>query len=453
MSNRCVVLGLTHARSGWAAQVSRWSTGGTIAIEFIACLTADELRAAMAVRQVAAVLLDAQAPGLDRRLVSEAKRAGAGVVGVSSAGKAPGWERLGVEVELPGEPTPRQLISALALHATQRETHQELAPSPASRQPADQEAVPDELPTSVHRLLGKTALSLTGRLVGVSGIGGSGASTVAMALAQGLAFSDESIALVDAARRAGLAMYHDVGDVLPGLPELIEVTRHGTVDPEQVRALLFELPDRGYSLLLGQRHVGDWVLADATSASAAIAAVARSFELVVVDHDPDVERGSARTQLALGDRHAAALHMVAAAELMVVVADASTRGVHSTVHRIDELVEAGLPAERLLLCFNRSSRSPRSRTRLERALRSLTTGRYEHGRGPSIVILPELRQIESALVDARPMPRRLSRPIAAAVRRALAATPRRCDEELLNRTDAEPRNLTRTLAAVGGECP
>lgn len=53
--------------------------------------------------------------------------------------------------------------------------------------------------------------------------GGAGASTIAMALAQGLGLRDggttpHGVALVDGARRAELSMYHDVGDVIQGLP-------------------------------------------------------------------------------------------------------------------------------------------------------------------------------------------------------------------------------------------
>ena len=59
----------------------------------------------------------------------------------------------------------------------------------------------------------------------IVGAGGSGTSTIAMALAQAWASTGTDTVLVDGCRRADLAVYHDVGDVIPGLPELVELHR------------------------------------------------------------------------------------------------------------------------------------------------------------------------------------------------------------------------------------
>ena len=42
---RYVVLGLATARSAWFTDVARWATVGSVPVEFVKCIDADELRA------------------------------------------------------------------------------------------------------------------------------------------------------------------------------------------------------------------------------------------------------------------------------------------------------------------------------------------------------------------------------------------------------------------------
>ncbi len=80
-SERFVVLGLAQVRAGWFGEVSRWSTSGTIPVEFVKCVSIDEVRGRLRTgRAVSALLLDAQRTGVDRDLLDAARDVGAAVI-------------------------------------------------------------------------------------------------------------------------------------------------------------------------------------------------------------------------------------------------------------------------------------------------------------------------------------------------------------------------------------
>jgi hypothetical protein len=246
-----------------------------------------------------------------------------------------------------------------------------------------------------------------------------------MALAQGLAEGEETVGLLDGARRAQLAMYHDVGDVVPGLTELLDAQHGGVLDPDEVRDLLFDLPERGYQLLLGQCRPQEAVRHGALALAAALDALGRSYDLVVVDHDPDVDLGPGGALGALRDRHAVALHLLATAEIEVVVALTGTKGAHDAARRVDELIEAGLPPDRLVVCCNRSPRAAPARSGFDRSVRALTRGRFGDGVALPVLHLGASRRIERALSDGRPLPARPAAMLAGSLRRRLGALGRR----------------------------
>jgi hypothetical protein len=401
-------VGLTSARSGWAAEVSRWCTGGVVAADFATCLTADELRATLALRPVDVVILDAAlAPGAPS-LLHEVRARGASVVGVDAGDHHDPAAAEHFDAMLAVGFTPRALTDLL----------QRLEGDHAALHAAGARA------GAIHQPLGE-ARRLRARTIGVSGIAGAGASVVAMALAQGLAGGEETVALLDGARRAQLAMYHDVGDVVPGLAELVDAQLGGIADPAEVRSLLFDLPERGYQLLLGQRRPDEAVRHGTAALTAALDALARSYDLVVVDHDPDVDLGPPGARGALRERHAVALHTVATAEIEVLVARPGTKGLHDAARRLDELIEAGMPPERLVVCCNRSPRAATARSGFDRSVRALTRGRFGDGTTLEVLHLGASRGIERALSDGRALPARPAAALAGAVRRRLDSLGRR----------------------------
>ena len=77
-----------------------------------------------------------------------------------------------------------------------------------------------------------------GRSVAVTGSGGIGRSTLAMALAAGLAADPRDAGLVvltDLALHAEQALLHDAGDVVPGVVELVDAYRGTALDVTGVR--------------------------------------------------------------------------------------------------------------------------------------------------------------------------------------------------------------------------
>ncbi|MGI9577378.1 MAG: hypothetical protein ACR2OH_04215, partial [Microthrixaceae bacterium] len=186
--NTRVIVGLPHARAAWPAELSRWATSGTAPVEFLTCLTANELKALLGSgRQIDVVLLDAASAQVDSDLVGLVRAAGPVAVGIEATSSPTDWDSWGATAHLAAQFTWLQLADLIAAHCSPIK----------SAGGASNIALGDGSPRG-------------GFLVGVCGPGGTGASTVAMALAQGAASREGvSTILVDGARRADLAMYHD----------------------------------------------------------------------------------------------------------------------------------------------------------------------------------------------------------------------------------------------------
>ena len=162
----------------------------------------------------------------------------------------------------------------------------------------------------------------------------------------------------DGARRGDVAMYHHIGDVIPGLPELVEAHRSDRLDPEAVRQLTFDVPGRGYSVLLGRRRVAEWVTLRRRSVDASIEALTRSFDIVVVDVDADLDGQADTGSPDVDDRHAVALSTLELADAVLVVGRHGLHGLHAVAGLIDELVDSGVPDHRIVPVFMAAPRSP-----------------------------------------------------------------------------------------------
>ncbi|MFI5043787.1 MAG: hypothetical protein ACHQDC_03250 [Acidimicrobiales bacterium] len=360
MADQYVVLGLAHTRSRWFGEVARWSTTGAAPLEFVKCMKPDEVRAIVGSgRRVSALLVDGSLTHFDRDLVAAVSEAGAVTIVVDERASGNDWDATGCAAVLDAGFDRAALIEVLSRFARVVDRNDRRATS-----------------ATVSAGVG------TGRLIAVTGAGGTGASTLAIALAQGLAASDDPlgaiggcVALADGARRADLAMYHDVGDVIPGLLELIELHRADRPDPLDVRRILFPIARRRYDLLLGMRRSRDWPAMRPRAVAAAIDGLRRSYDVVVVDVEPDVEGEAQTGSLDVEDRHAVARAAVLAADLVLVVGKPGLKGVHDIVRIIDELCECGTPVERIVPVVNHAPRHPAQRSEMVRTLRSLTVER------------------------------------------------------------------------------
>ena len=400
MAERYVVLGLARSRCPWFVELAHWATTGIAPIEFVKCLTADEARAVMAAgRTVSALLLDSGLARLDRDLVDSAHEAGTPTFLVDDLRTERDWEALGCATCLDPTFTRNQLVDALDRWAR--------PVTPGTDRTAERaDFGPGPEP---------------GLLVGVTGPGGAGTSTVAMAVAQGLADRGLEVGLVDGCRRADLAMYHDVGDILPGLPELVDLHRGDRVDPAEIRSLMFDIDDRGYQLLLGLRLARDWAGLRSRSVEAALAGLRLTEDVVVVDHDPDLEDEADTGSVDIEDRHAVALAVAATADVVLVVVRPGVKGLHDLARIVADLVRSGLPPSCVQPVLNAGRSPAATRAQLARTVRDLTITAAQDGGVRRALFIGPHRRIEASHRTAERLPARLCGPLADAV----AATPSR----------------------------
>ncbi|HET6916695.1 MAG TPA: hypothetical protein VFH56_11455, partial [Acidimicrobiales bacterium] len=353
-TGRYVVLGLAPARSQWFEAVSQWSNSAALAAEFVKCVSAEEVRARLASGRVhSGLLVDAAVPALDRDLVRAASDAATPVIVVHDRRYAgASWAELGAAAELPADFNRDQLLDALSLHCR---------PIGAG----------DRLPPA---LVDAPAPLWLADMVTVCGPGGTGASTVAIAIAQGMAADARNagrVLLADLARHADQAMLHDATDLGPGVQELVEAHRLGEVDPAEIRSMTFEVPRRGYHLLLGLRRPEAWSALRARAVDAAISGLRRSFRVVVADVEGDFEGESEGGSSEIEERNHLARAAAVRSAVVVAVGAPGMKGVYSLARLVRSLTACGVQPERILPVVNRAPRSPRARAELSRTFASL----------------------------------------------------------------------------------
>jgi MinD-like ATPase involved in chromosome partitioning or flagellar assembly len=406
---RYVVIGLAHVRSAWFTEVARWATVGSLPVEFVKCVSADELRARVAGgRRFSAALLDGRLAAVDRDLLATLRSAEIVTLVVEAGLDGPDWSELGATARLGPRVDRPTLLDALSAHATMiglaDDDRAGIAPVPA------------------------VSATWRGRMVAVTGRSGSGASTVAAALAQGLAGDPRyagDVVLADLARHAHQALLHDARDVVPGIQEVVEAHRTGRPTAEQLRRLTFDVPGRGYRLVLGLRRPRDWVAIRPQAFAAALDGMRRTARIVVADTDADLEGEAETGSFDIEDRNLVARTTTAQADVVVVVATPSTSGIHGLVGQLEALRAHGVPGERTLAVVNRAPRSARARAELGRAIANLT-GAADHADphvGP--VHVAERRHVDALHRDLARFPAALVQPATGAVRALLDRLPPR----------------------------
>lgn len=387
MSERYVVLGLGPARSEWFRRIGRWAHDGSLAVQFVKCVSAADLLAHIrSARTFSAALLDAAAPGVDRDLIDAAGESGIAVFVVDDTRRAD-WQQLGAAAVLSSALSRDELSEAL---------------SRLARPIGDHDTIPGEVPAVPVAAAARADVTV------VCGPGGTGASTVAMALAQ--AAGDDPglggmVLLVDAARRAELAMLHDAGDVVPGIQEAVELHRVGRPRLEDVRAHTFAIAARRYDLLLGLRRPHHWAALRPRAVEALFDSLIRGWRAVIVDTDGDAES----TELSGSDdvEHRTLLMRTATsvARRVVVVGRPSTKGLHSLAALLHELVECGVDPALLVPVINDAPRAPQQRAELGKALVRLGPDAALAVAGP--VFLPHQRRLEAVTRGGGRLPRPL----------------------------------------------
>jgi MinD-like ATPase involved in chromosome partitioning or flagellar assembly len=388
--DRYVVMGLAPARAGWFAEVARWATSSALPIDFVKLVSVEEVRARLrSGRPFSALLVDGASPGLDRDLVELAAVHGCAVVVVDGPDRLDGpggsiasrpWRELGVAHVLPPTFGRSQLLDALRGVARPIVRRDEVTVPPA--------------PTA-------SGPGWRGRLVAVTGSGGVGRSTAAMALATGLAADPRDrrlVVLADLALQAQQAVLHDAGDIVPGVLELVEGHRGARLTAERIRALCFAVPERGYDLLLGVRRHRDWTALRPRALAAALDGLRRTYRVVVADVDADVEGEAECGSLDVEERNVLARRVLGEADVAVVVGQPGLTGVHAQLGVVRDLLDFGLDPARIVPVVNRAPRNPP-------------------------VFVPDRRRLDEMVRDGEPPPGQIVGPLTGAVRALLDRVP------------------------------
>lgn len=423
--DRWVVLGLAQPRVEWFSKLSLWSTAASIPVDFIKCVSRDEVLARLnSGRPYSALLVGGSVAGLDRDLIDSVRVAGAVVIVVGAITERD-WCELGAKAVLPENLERSELLGALNDHASPITQIAAVVPDASTRQDT----------------------SWRGQLIAVTGPGGTGTSVIAMATAQSFASEPSNhsmVLLADLALNAEQGMLHDAREVIPGLQELVDAHRRGRVPIAQMRSFVFEAVDRGYHLLLGLRRHRDWTAIRPRSFETSLDGMLRSYRLVVADIDHDFEGEHETGSRDVEERNHMARTVADSADLVVVVGVATTKGIHSLTRTIRELVASKVESQRIVAVLNRTTRNPRRQADAADALATLLARDQNVGNIGEPLFVSERSDIEDALRDGVRLPNGASKSLHRQLANRLGQLSKRADSE-----DALPKVLQPVPVAPG----
>lgn len=397
---RYVLLGLAPARAAWFREVGQWANASSIPAEFLKCVSPEEVRSRLSGGRVfSALLVDGTTPGLDRDLIDRAADVACAVIVVGGSRGGRDWLSIGAAGQLPDDFDRKDLLDALGACAVMIGRADRLAdPRAADAQPGWQAP-----------------------LIAVTGPGGTGASTAAIAVAQGLATDVRdtgAVLLADFCLQADLAVLHDVGDVIPGVQELVDGFRAGQPGANEIHSQTFAIAERGYQLLLGIRRRSAWSTIRPRAFEAALHALRLVHRVVVADVDADLEGEDEGGSADVEERHLMARTVCAGADAVFVVGTPGMKGLHALARVIAEVLAFGVPSARVVPVINRAPRAARQRSEITLAHTGLLPP-WAGASMPTPIFLPE-RRVDEALRDGVRLPDSLSAPLVGAYRAVVA---------------------------------
>ncbi len=402
--DRYHLLGLGRARSSWLGDVAQWATSGIIPVDFSKCVSSAELSQRLSsMQRFSALLVDATAAGLDRDLISRAFDAGVPTLIIDdNTPNFDHWIDLGAVSVLSSELDPSDLLLALSIHASPVGPNREV-----------------EIMAAVDEFT-----AWTGQLIAVCGPGGTGVSSTAIAIAEGLAkdaLDSELVLLADLARHGEQAMLHNAGDVMPGVEEVVEAHRMRRATSDEIRSMTFAVPDRGYQLLLGTRRSTAWSSLPPKAVETAITGLRRSFRAVVADITADFEGESDGGSVDVEERNTFARATVRQADLVVVVGNASMKGIHSLARTVRSVRDQGVDGNRILTIVNRAPKSALAKAEMTSALTALLRNDDNNKSSIGPIFIAD-KPVDKALRDGIALPKQFVTPISSAVLTVLSQT-------------------------------
>lgn len=358
---------LLSDRPGWPERVRSWSPQ----FDVQQCQSAEEARVLLAgSRPWTVVLIDGSNPAADRDLIALAARVGARPLVVDATRGSIDWRALGAHATLSPTFTRQDLAAAVA-------------GDPASIDGA-----------RLHH-----------PLVCVTGPGGTGSSTVAIAISQGLAHLGGSVLLADLCRNAELHVLHHLDSERPWIGDLVEAHRTSAPDPERLRDLPTPVT-RGYHVLPGLRRAVGWSSLRPRALEATMHGLRSAYDFVVCDIDADLEGEAEGGSFDVEERNALSRTAVANSSGVVVIGGAGAKGAHSLLRVLGEVWSHGVQPQQTVAVVNRGD--PLSLERLGAALDRLGAGETR------TLFLPDF-PLEPALLADAPLPSALVDPITQAV--------------------------------------
>ena len=216
--------------------------------------------------------------------------------------------------------------------------------------------------------------------------------------------------------RADHAVLHDTGDVLPGIVELVEAYRHGPLQPDQLHPFTYDVPERGYQLLLGLRRHREWTALRRVATRAALSGLLATWQFVVADIDPDIEGDDECGSIDVEERNALARTTLELADLVLVVGRSDVTGLHRLLVLLTELMAFGIEPPRLLPVINRTPRNPRLRSEITQAVSRLAGELHPDPRDlPNPLFLQDRHRLHLAVSDHRVLPASVCTPVTRAV--------------------------------------
>jgi hypothetical protein len=419
---RYVIAGLARPRVAWFSDLSLWANAGTLPIEFVKCIGQQDLLSRIdSGRAFSAVVFDAGLPGIDRDVLARSSSTGALVIAVEDPRIRVDWAAAGADVVLAHNFTAAEFLDGLATRAR---------------------LIPRVEATAVPQY-DSVASPVRGHMVAVTGSGGVGTSTVAMAAAQAGGGSSHfrDVVLADFCMSAEQAMLHDTQSVTPGIQELVEAHRSSTLDPEKVRGLCFAVEGRHYDLLLGLRRRRFWTTIRANALTAAINSLTNSYDLVIADCDEDLEGETETGSVDIEERNVLARTGIRNADTVLVVGSASLKGLHTLTRVLSDIREFGVADHMLQPVINIAPSNGKARAAYTRALHELL-GEQTQVAPP--IFLP-FQHVDEALRANASLPTALTEPLTGFLEHRarggapLAKTPRwkRLRAGFLNSSNAE----------------
>lgn len=263
-----------------------------------------------------------------------------------------------------------------------------------------------------------------GLAIGVLGVGGSGASTIAMAVAQSFA-GEHRVNLIDLVVEGSQRMYHDIDIVQPGVAEAIAGSRVMNVGDDYFERFKIPILERGYLLMLSISHQSQLEALRRRDLGEAVERIKRTSDITIFDLDPDFATEPIREWATITPT-APTEEVLREIDAVIIVVNEDYRSLHRGVNLGRRLIDEGFSTSQIAVINNDNHQSTPSSIRQIRKLpellqeygaqrqkdkvvavdpaRSLHEDAPNGSRGPVYIDVPYSKEVAKIHEEVRPFP-------------------------------------------------